>query len=98
MRPTGIVSTMDVDHDHVQYIKHPYSGTIIPGFQIPFWDEAKKMVLQAALVLPNVRFIGWDVAIAKDRPLLIEGNSNPGADNMQMAGHKGLNKNALQYV
>ena len=47
------------------------------------------MVLEAALVNDNVNIIGWDVAIAKDGPLIIEGNRGPGFDLVQVLLKKG---------
>lgn len=69
----------------------PTSITGIPfdGFQIPYWEEIKKMVLEAALVNDKINIIGWDVAISKDGPLLIEGNRGPGWDLVQVLLKKG---------
>jgi hypothetical protein len=36
------------------------------------------MVEEAALVLPKVRYVGWDAAITPNGPCLIEGNDYPG--------------------
>lgn len=61
--------------------RHPVTGVPIKGFQIPHWDAVVAMVKEAALVVPSVRSVGWDVAIGPDAPVLIEGNSkwNKGA-------------------
>lgn len=45
------------------------TGIKFDGFEIPYWEEIKEMVLEAALVNDNVNIIGWDVAISKDRPI-----------------------------
>lgn len=54
--------------------KHPVTGIEIVGFQIPFWDDSVQMVRNAALMHPQNRSIGWDVAITNEGPELIEGN------------------------
>lgn len=59
------------------------------GFRIPYWEEIKKMVKEAALVNPNIHIVGWDVAISKDGPLIIEGNRGPGFDLVQVLLKKG---------
>lgn len=59
------------------------------GFQIPYWNEIKEMVLEAALINDKVNIIGWDVAISKDGPLLIEANRGPGFDLVQVLLKKG---------
>ena len=47
------------------------------------------MVLEAALVNDNVNIVGWDVAISKNGPLIIEGNRGPGFDLVQVLLKKG---------
>lgn len=53
---------------------HPVTGVEVIGFQVPFWPEIQAMLKEAALVCPDNRSIGWDVAVTKDGPELIEGN------------------------
>lgn len=54
--------------------KHPDSGVNLIGFEIPRWEEVKELVTKAAQVLPQVRYVGWDVAVTKTGCVLIEGN------------------------
>lgn len=65
--------------------KHPITGTAIKGFQIPCFEEAKKMVIEAAKLSEHVRYLGWDVAISEKGPTLVEGNQFPGHDIYQVA-------------
>lgn len=58
------------------YTEHPLTGVVFEGFEIPFFDEAKKTVIEAASYLPGLRIVGWDVAIGETGPILIEGNSD----------------------
>ncbi len=58
---------------------HPITGTIFEGFQIPYFEEAKQLVKSAAKFMPGLRLVGWDVAIDRSGPILIEGNSSYGA-------------------
>lgn len=59
------------------------------GFKIPYWKEIKKMVMEAAKVNTNIHIVGWDVAISKNGPLIIEGNRGPGFDLVQVLLKKG---------
>lgn len=68
---------------HETYFAHPVTGEKILGFQIPFFEEAKKLVLDASLVIPEVRYIGWDVAITPNGPVIIEGNNYSSYDYFQ---------------
>ena len=56
--------------------KHPDSGFIFEGFKVPYFKEACEEVLKGIIVIPN-RFIGWDVAITPNGPIIVEANSNP---------------------
>lgn len=82
---TGKIIEEAVNKKGVIFAKHPITGTKIKGFQIPNWNEAKKMVKEAAKLSPNVRYIGWDVAITEDGVTLVEGNQFPGHDIYQVA-------------
>ena len=59
-----------------EYIRHPSSGHIMLGFQIPYWAELKEQLIQAALLAPHIGYIGWDIAITEDGPEFVEGNVN----------------------
>ncbi|KQC30861.1 hypothetical protein AAY42_13915 [Flagellimonas eckloniae] len=55
---------------------HPTTNMPIVGITIPHWKEAINTVKKAALVIPSVKSVGWDVAITKDGAFLLEGNHN----------------------
>lgn len=44
--------------------------------KVPYWNDAVALAKRAALVSPSLRTIGWDIAISKKGPLLMEGNDN----------------------
>lgn len=72
--------------------EHEFSATGIryDGYEVPFWEEIKQMVLEAALVNDQIHFIGWDVAITENGPLIIEGNRGSGFDLPQVITKKGM--------
>lgn len=72
------------DKERITYKETPVLGTKLMGFKVPMWDECIKLVTEAALVVPEVRYVAWDVCVSeKYGPLLIEGNSYPGQDVTQ---------------
>ena len=75
------------DATGVYYEEHPFTHTKFNGFEIPMFFEAVEMCKKAALVVPQVRYIGWDVAITPTRPVLVEGNTLPSYDMCQNYGH-----------
>ena len=72
--------------------EHEFSATGIryDGYEIPYFEEIKQMCLEAALVNDQIHFIGWDVAITPNGPLLIEGNRGSGFDLPQVLAKRGL--------
>lgn len=56
--------------------KHPITHTVFHDVTIPFFDQVKQLVIEVAGYLPNLRLIGWDIAIGESGPVLIEGNSD----------------------
>jgi hypothetical protein len=89
---TGKVNGPGISFDITKpaFNTHPISGKNLQGFQIPFWKESVERAKKAALLYPQNRSVGWDVAVTKNGPLLIEGNHNWGARLWQMPVHKGL--------
>ncbi len=60
------------------------TGIKFEGFKLPYTEEIKALVKKAALVLPDFRYVGWDVCITPDGPLIVEGNDYPGYDFPQL--------------
>lgn len=75
---TGRVVAPAIDKADCLHIHHPVTGTEIAGFSVPDFDRAVDLVCRAACEIPQVAYVGWDVAIGKDGPVLIEGNCFPG--------------------
>lgn len=63
---------------------HPATGVRFEGFAPPYAHEAAEMVKRAALVVPQVRYVGWDVCIMEHGPAIIEGNVFPAYDFPQL--------------
>lgn len=84
---TGVIRAVGADKQGNAYQNHPMTGHPIPGTQIPYWQEAVRMCLEAAQVVPQVRFVAWDVAITPEGPVFIEGNSFPSHAIPQFAAH-----------
>ena len=66
------------------YEKHPVTGCEIPGFQFPYWNEVLEMCKKASFEIPEVGYIGWDVAITPTGPVFVEGNELPGYNLYQL--------------
>ena len=88
--PCGIVSATGIDKNFNRYIVHPDSGKKIVGFEVPIWDRVVDTVCKAAQIIPDVRYIGWDVVITKDYNVaLVEGNPGADPDAEQISSYQG---------
>lgn len=84
----GIVKYQAIDKKGNLYEKHPITKKEIVGFKVPKWDEVKKICEQAALEIPQVGYIGWDVCVTKDDICFIEANEFPGHDLYGLPPHR----------
>ena len=72
---TGIVISKACNYRGGKYIKHPDTGVIIPGFQVPAWNELTKMAKQIARELKNTAMVSWDFAYSTEGWVLVEANT-----------------------
>lgn len=56
--------------------EHPDSKFKFEGFKIPFYQDICNDIRNAVTFFPD-RYIGWDIAITNNGPLIVECNSQP---------------------
>lgn len=83
----GVINKPAIDRNTNQYTVHPYTNTKILGFKVENYNELVEFVKKASEVVPEVGYVGWDVAISTKGPVLIEGNHLPGYDVYQSKIH-----------
>lgn len=59
--------------------RHPDTGTAITGFQVPFWSKVVEVALRGHRNFGEFAFLGWDIAITAEGPVIVECNTNWGA-------------------
>ena len=93
--------------DHAAHARHPDTGAAFAGYQLPHWEALKDLVARAALTLPGLRTLCWDVAIAEDGPLLVEANDFWNVNVMQKScgglrdtaiGHAAARRHGLRHA
>lgn len=80
---TGIAHYGAFDKYANTFTVHPKSGTSIVGFQVPLYDEVLATLDTVARIVPQIPYVGWDVAIGEHGPVIIEGNYNTGVFQMK---------------
>lgn len=90
----GIVTVL-VDPDSGEYLAggvnrqgrlvaaHPDTAFPFANLVVPQMAEAVALVKAAAAEIPEVRYVGWDVAVTPGGPVLVEGNGAPSVATVQ---------------
>lgn len=88
---TGIVMTPGRTEFGEVIETHPDTGVPIVGFKIPAWDELKSLVETLPKVLPEQKYVGWDLALSESKGwVLVEGNSGGQFVGPQIAKGQGV--------
>lgn len=94
---TGIITTDGVDEHGGRYDRHPDSGIIYKGWQVPRYEELKALTAELMNALPShPRYVAFDFALTSEGWVLVEGNYN-GQFVGQIAEHRGVRKEFLKY-
>ncbi len=64
---------------------HPISGIVFAGYVVPMYDEVIALAKKAHSAIPQIKSIGWDIAISPNGPVLIEGNPDWAIQHIQMS-------------
>lgn len=64
--------------------RHPQTDVPITGTVVPNWKEIRAKILEMANRLPMVPYMGWDVVVTSEGFKVLEINSLPGLDIVQL--------------
>lgn len=75
---TGCLKTYGFAHDAfgTKLEAHPLTGVIFKDYQIPYWEEVKKLAEDAHKQFYELQSIGWDIAVTPTGPIILEGNDD----------------------
>lgn len=79
---TGQVVTDAVDAKGKVYRQHPATGKTIKGFMIPMFRDVLELAESACSGIEG--YLGWDIAVTENGPVLIEVNTKPAVALLQM--------------
>lgn len=76
---------------HAQFLgqpidRHPDTGIALLGRALPFWTEVIALAERAAQAVP-LKYLGVDISISPDGPLLLEINVRPGLEIQNVNEH-----------
>lgn len=70
--------------------RHPTTGAQIAGRRLEWWPQVSDLALRAQAVFSDRLFVGWDLAMTPDSPIIVEGNSSPDLDILQRSSGHGM--------
>ena len=73
---TGIIRSDARNYANDHYLYHPTTGTLIPGFRLPEWNEAVELIKQMARHRKGTTLIAWDIAYTDKGWCMVEANDN----------------------
>ena len=87
---TGRIITDGYDEKGLVFKQHPDTGVTFMNYQMPQWEELKKLCKDVALQTSKIRMIGWDFAHTDKGWVVVEGNDSPHiiAQQMILGGFK----------
>jgi len=101
-RPGNLLGTIDLETGRIgrvvsgvglkqsERLTHPDTGSVIEGFELPVWAEAKALALDAMKVFQQMGMIGWDIALTDNGPVIVEPNWTPDLALPQIADRRGV--------
>ncbi|MEJ5304141.1 MAG: sugar-transfer associated ATP-grasp domain-containing protein [Bacteroidales bacterium] len=80
---TGDLAKYAFSDNKEQFEYHPNTKIQFSRTTLPDWESTKKFILSAAIKCKELPFIGWDIAITEEGPVIIEMNEGPGIEVIQ---------------
>ncbi len=95
---TGIINTDGMTEFGEVFQEHPDTHTVFKGFQMPDWAGLRSFTAALALKLPDVRFVGWDLAYTEKGWCLVEANARLQFISSQMTHQRGIKSELLDAL
>ncbi len=99
---TGCLKGKAYTPDMQSHEQHPYTGVKFKDYALPYISEAIALAKEVSLVVPQMRYMGWNIALTQTGPVLMEGVPYPEYDYGQLPEftekHIGLLSQIQKYV
>ncbi len=96
---TGVFDSHGIDETCTIFETHPDHGYRFEGIAMPHWDLAVETAIEASRMVPEARYIGWDLTCAENGEwIIVEGNSKTQFFAQQMTRGRGIKKEFFEAV
>lgn len=76
--------------DAPRHASHPDTGAALEGMELPHWPAVIQQVRRGAGLIQMLPLVGWDIALGPGGPVVVEANTAPAFDLLQLTGGRGL--------
>jgi len=64
--------------------KHPDTNFVFKGYKILNWNKVKEFTIKCAKKMPQFAYLGWDIVLTKNGPIVMETHLYFGLDGIQI--------------
>jgi hypothetical protein len=83
---TGEMTKSAITENGQRFEKHPATGFVFRKATLPRWGDIETFVVESTRKLPQVTYLGWDIALSRAGPLAVEVNSGFGMPRQGIHG------------
>ena len=94
----GVLNTEGVDELGKRYVVHPDSGIAFKEYQLPEWERLLSVCKEMSSQVPEVAFVGWDMAYTSKGWIVIEGNALSEVIGPQATTQEGIRDTFMKYM
>jgi hypothetical protein len=80
------------------FVSRPDTGATFREIIVPLWEEVRSTVTKAALAFPDLRTVGWDVAVTDKGVSILEANWAWGENILEVAYNRGLKYELIELT
>lgn len=77
--------TATTEHGGGLFTQHPDTGFVFKGKNVDGWEQIKSSIIAYAYNFPELKEIGWDIAVTSEGISVIEMNLGYGIDHLQVS-------------
>ena len=96
-KETGITNSYGFNESVGTFKEHPDSHETLKGIKIKKWDELVGLIGELSDLMPEVKYIGWDLALTEGGWVIVEGNASGGQMLYQIMDKQSVKEEFLSY-